>query len=216
MRACGPSLVPAQQQPLSLHQQVDPGTPPMLAHAETRKFLGAVVVIAANAGGAWTPIGDVTTTLLWVGGQITTWPTMQELVLPSMVSLAVPMAAMSVLSAEVQGDLAPEDESSKGNVSVQQVKGHRLWILVGKSSPWTELASMPLVVLPNCAPLLAQAMLAPRGKLVLGLGLGTLLMVPVFKSITGLPPYLGMLAGGSVVHPKAPFVKVPTCCLQGC
>ncbi|RWV81682.1 hypothetical protein GW17_00056876 [Ensete ventricosum] len=45
--------------------------------SEYRKFLGAVVVIAANAGGAWTPIGDVTTTMLWINGQISTLQTMQ-------------------------------------------------------------------------------------------------------------------------------------------
>lgn len=52
---------------------------------ERRKLLGAVVVIAANAGGAWTPIGDVTTTMLWINGQISTMATMKDLVLPSAV-----------------------------------------------------------------------------------------------------------------------------------
>jgi Na+/H+ antiporter NhaD/arsenite permease-like protein len=60
------------------------------------RFLGAVVVIAANAGGAWTPIGDVTTTMLWIHGQISTLRTMQDLFLPSMVSLAVPLALMTL------------------------------------------------------------------------------------------------------------------------
>ncbi|CAM8977269.1 unnamed protein product [Rhodiola kirilowii] len=66
--------------------------------SEYRKLLGAVVVIAANAGGAWTPIGDVTTTLLWIHGQISTLPTMAGLVLPSLVSLAVPLAMLSFTS----------------------------------------------------------------------------------------------------------------------
>ncbi|KAL9672172.1 hypothetical protein QQ045_028421 [Rhodiola kirilowii] len=63
--------------------------------SEYRKLLGAVVVIAANAGGAWTPIGDITTTMLWIHGQISTLPTMACLVLPSLVSLAVPLAMLS-------------------------------------------------------------------------------------------------------------------------
>ncbi|CAM8935333.1 unnamed protein product [Rhodiola kirilowii] len=66
--------------------------------SEYRKILGAVVVIAANAGGAWTPIGDVTTTMLWIHGQISTLPTMMGLVIPSAVSLAVPLALMSLTS----------------------------------------------------------------------------------------------------------------------
>jgi Na+/H+ antiporter NhaD/arsenite permease-like protein len=68
----------------------------LVSNPEQRRFLGAVVVIAANAGGAWTPIGDVTTTMLWIHGQISTLRTMQDLFLPSVVSLAVPLALMSL------------------------------------------------------------------------------------------------------------------------
>jgi Na+/H+ antiporter NhaD/arsenite permease-like protein len=68
----------------------------LVSNPEQRRFLGAVVVIAANAGGAWTPIGDVTTTMLWIHGQISTLRTMQDLFLPSMVSLAVPLALMTL------------------------------------------------------------------------------------------------------------------------
>ncbi|KAL8465007.1 hypothetical protein ACS0TY_034476 [Phlomoides rotata] len=64
--------------------------------SEYRKLLGAVVVIAANAGGAWTPIGDVTTTMLWIHGQISTLQTMKDLAIPSIVSLAVPLALLSL------------------------------------------------------------------------------------------------------------------------
>lgn len=119
---------------------------------ERRKFLGAVVVIAANAGGAWTPIGDVTTTMLWIHGQISTLRTMQDLFIPSVVSLAVPLALMS-FSSEAQD---------------------------GKQ---------------DNRPVLSTESLAPRGQLVFGVGVGALLFVPVFKSLTGLPPYLGMLLG---------------------
>lgn len=119
----------------------------------TRRFLGAVVVIAANAGGAWTPIGDVTTTMLWINGQVTTIPTMRDLVLPSLVSLLVPMVLIGQFSEEVKGDFSDADE-------------------VIEPTP-----------------------MAPRGRLVFAAGLGSLLFVPIFKSVTGLPPYLGMLAG---------------------
>lgn len=120
---------------------------------DTRKFLGAIVVIAANAGGAWTPIGDVTTTMLWINGQITTLPTMRDLVFPSFVSLLVPMILISRFADEVKGEFKEED-------MVKDTKA-----------------------------------MAPRGKVVFAAGVGALLFVPVFKSVTGLPPYLGMLSG---------------------
>lgn len=121
---------------------------------ELRKLFGAVVVIAANAGGAWTPIGDVTTTMLWIHGQISTVKTMQDLFLPSAVSLVVPLAFMS-LSSEMNGR--------------------------------------------ELEPMLSSEQMAPRGQLVLAVGIGALLFVPVFKALTGLPPYLGMLLGLGVL-----------------
>jgi len=63
---------------------------------EDRLFIGAIVVIAANAGGAWTPIGDVTTTMLWIGGQISTVGVMKSLFLPSVVCLLVPLLIQSL------------------------------------------------------------------------------------------------------------------------
>ncbi|RLN35966.1 hypothetical protein C2845_PM03G28730 [Panicum miliaceum] len=120
--------------------------------SEYRKLLGGVVVIAANAGGAWTPIGDVTTTMLWIHGQITTLKIMQGLFIPSVVSLAVPLALMSL--------------TSEANGSSQ------------KSSS-----------------MLSSEQMAPRGQLVLAVGVGALVFVPVFKALTGLPPFMGMLLG---------------------
>ncbi|KAL0915616.1 hypothetical protein M5K25_016046 [Dendrobium thyrsiflorum] len=124
--------------------------------SEYRRILGAVVVIAANAGGAWTPIGDVTTTMLWIHGQISTLATMKGLFIPSAVSLAVPLALMS-LTTEVNG-------------------------ATGQSST-----------------VLASEKMAPRGQLVFAVGFGALLFVPVFKAITGLPPYMGILFGLGVL-----------------
>ena len=123
---------------------------------DQRRFLGAVVVLAANAGGAWTPIGDVTTTMLWIGGQITTLPTMRDLLLPSIASVAIPLALFSFFNEEAKGDseVAPMEASAAG-----------------------------------------PAAMAPRADLVLGVGLAALLFAPLFNAATGLPPFLGMLAG---------------------
>ncbi|BAT93908.1 hypothetical protein VIGAN_08046000 [Vigna angularis var. angularis] len=70
----------------------------LLRLSELRKILGAVVVIAANAGGAWSPIGAVTTTMLWIHGQISVVQTMKDLFIPSVISLAVPLVLMSLTS----------------------------------------------------------------------------------------------------------------------
>ncbi|EFJ51295.1 hypothetical protein VOLCADRAFT_57334, partial [Volvox carteri f. nagariensis] len=125
--------------------------------ADTRRFLGAAVVVAANAGGAWTPIGDVTTTMLWIHGQISTSATMRDLLLPS---------AMSSLSAApAPAPAVPTTTSSDG-------------LPTAPSSTADDVAA--------AAP--------PRSNLVLSVGLGSLLMVPVLRAWAGLPPHMGMLA----------------------
>lgn len=124
--------------------------------SEFRKILGGVVVIAANAGGAWTPIGDVTTTMLWIHGQISTVETMKGLFIPSFVSLAVPLALLSLTS----------EASGTG---------------------------------PDSSNVMASEQMAPRGQLVFSVGIGALIFVPVFKSLTGLPPFMGMLLGLGVL-----------------
>nr|POE95576.1 sodium/proton antiporter 1 [Quercus suber] len=120
------------------------------------RILGAVVVIAANAGGAWTPIGDVTTTMLWIHGQISSLQTMKDLFVPSAVSLAVPLALLS-LTSEVNGY-----EQDPSNI-------------------------------------MASEQMAPRGQLVFFVGIGALIFVPVFKALTGLPPFMGILLGLGVL-----------------
>ncbi|KAL5561291.1 hypothetical protein UlMin_031038 [Ulmus minor] len=127
----------------------------LLPPSEYRKLSGAVIVIAANAGGAWTPIGDVTTTMLWIHGQISTLATMKSLLLPSAISLVVPLALMSLISELNGGQDSPDD--------------------------------------------LPTEVMAPRGQLVTAVGIGALIFVPVFKSLTGLPPYMGMLLGLGVL-----------------
>lgn len=121
----------------------------ILPDALDRKLFGAMIVIAANAGGAWTPIGDVTTTMLWINGQISAVPTMAGLFLPSIASTVVSSLAL-------QTQIPADAEVPPTNQGPTQ--------------------------------------LAPRGTLVFATGLGGLLSVPIFKALTGLPPYLGMLA----------------------
>ena len=69
----------------------------LLDKHDDRLFFAGMIVIAANAGGAWTPIGDVTTTMLWIGGQITTLAIMKGVFIASMINMLVPLAVTSYL-----------------------------------------------------------------------------------------------------------------------
>lgn len=69
----------------------------LLDDHDDRLFFAGMVVVAANAGGAWSPIGDVTTTMLWIGGQITTLAIMKGVLIPSLVNLAVPLLVTSYM-----------------------------------------------------------------------------------------------------------------------
>lgn len=117
---------------------------------DDRLFYIGIVIIAANSGGAWSPIGDVTTTMLWIGGQVTTVNLILKLLLPSILSLVVPMLFFSY--------------KLKGNLG--QVSRH--------ASEGGSLSER-------------------EKKLFLFTGLGLLLFVPVFKTLTHLPPFMGML-----------------------
>lgn len=117
-------------------------------------FVG-MIVISANAGGAWTPIGDVTTTMLWIGGQISTANIMLKLFLPSLISMVVPLA---LISFKIKGELEkPNKIESKSKVS------------------------------------------SSEKKVVFILGMSALIFAPIFKTITHLPPFLGILAGLAVL-----------------
>ena len=129
----------------------------LITDKPTRMYFIGLVVIAANAGGAWTPIGDVTTTMLWIGGQITTGNIMIKLIMPSLACLIVPLI---FLSFTIKGKI--ED------VVIQQVK---------QANPTSSF----------------------ERKLIFSLGIGALIFVPVFKTITHLPPFLGMLFGLSIL-----------------
>lgn len=127
----------------------------IVPESETRlKYVG-LIVIAANAGGAWSPIGDVTTTMLWIGGQITAFKVITTLLIPSLVCLIVPLLIIS--------------KSFKGNL------------------PDSNLAPVK------------QFNLAKERNVVFYSGIGVLLFVPIFKTITHLPPFMGVLFGVGIL-----------------
>ncbi len=131
----------------------------LVAEPKERWFYAGIIVIAANAGGAWSPIGDVTTTMLWIGNQISASGIVTALFLPSLVCLLLPLIALSfVLKGDAQRPALKEAEESRRN-------------------PTT----------------------AFERNLVFALGIGSLLFVPVFKTVTHLPPYMGILLGLSVL-----------------
>ncbi len=127
----------------------------LLDKRDDRLFFAGIIIIAANAGGAWTPIGDVTTTMLWVGGQITTLAIMKSVFIASMANLLVPLAAIA-------------------------------WVLRGQQvvAPARLAGSQDV----------AQTTAFER-NLMFCLGLGVLVAVPVFKTWTQLPPFMGILLG---------------------
>lgn len=125
----------------------------LMTKKENRLLFTGAIVIAANAGGAWSPIGDVTTTMLWIGGQVTATNIIMKLILPSLVCLLVPLL---VLQSMVKGNVERQPEATTGDSA-----------------------------LPG----------ALHRNIVFWSGIGVLLMVPVFKTITHLPPFMGMLMG---------------------
>jgi Na+/H+ antiporter NhaD/arsenite permease-like protein len=128
----------------------------LLSKREDRLVFAGVIIIAANAGGAWSPIGDVTTTMLWIGGQITAAVIMQSLFLPSLIAALVPMMFFS----------------------------------------WRMRHALVESPAESLQP---QSDQYPHANLMFFLGLGILIAVPVFKTLTGLPPYLAMLLGLGLV-----------------
>lgn len=118
---------------------------------KTRWFFASMVVLAANAGGAWSPIGDVTTIMLWIGGQVTAGNIIIMVFLPSVATMVVPLL---ILTFTVKGEV------TRPVLSADETK---------------------------------EFTTAGERKLILILGIGGLLFVPIFKTITHLPPYMGML-----------------------
>ena len=127
----------------------------LIADKKERWLFAGMVILAANAGGAWSPIGDVTTIMLWIGGQVTTINIMMKTLVASLVCMAVPVI---IVGATLKGDITrPESEQSGVDVPVH------------------------------------------LRRLILIMGIAALIFVPIFKTITHLPPYLGMLFGLGVL-----------------
>lgn len=117
---------------------------------KTRWIYAGAIVIAANSGGAWSPIGDVTTIMLWVKGNVTSQALICYVLLPSIVSMVLPLF---IVSRQLKGELEPVKEQ---------------------------------VVIDN-------TITPSERKTMFALGVGGLIFVPVFKTITHLPPFVGML-----------------------
>ncbi|MFN8236665.1 MAG: sodium:proton antiporter NhaD [Chitinophagales bacterium] len=123
----------------------------LLANKEDRLWFAGMIIIAANAGGAWSPIGDVTTTMLWIGGQITTFSIIQNTFIPSVVVCILPML---LLMYKFRGKHIPHTESTDNKA----IDEH-----------------------------------SAKADVILISGFALLMLVPVFKTITHLPPFMGML-----------------------
>lgn len=123
----------------------------LIANKKQRLFFVGITVIAANAGGAWSPLGDVTTTMLWIGGQITALSIIEKLFLPSLVCLVVPLI---VVSFNLRGNIEPAQKNV--NDSTSSVFERNFVFL---------------------------------------LGISILILVPVFKTVTHLPPFMAILLG---------------------
>ncbi len=122
---------------------------------EIRLWFAGMIIIAANAGGAWSPIGDVTTTMLWIANKVTALQLIEHVFIPSVVCMVVPVLfalRYKVFKGEIEGELEEKE--------------------VPKS---------------------------PYGATMLYLGLGSIVFVPFFKTITHLPPYVGMMLSLAIV-----------------
>ncbi|MCB2219388.1 MAG: sodium:proton antiporter NhaD [Bacteroidetes bacterium] len=129
----------------------------LIADQKTRWFFASMVVLAANAGGAWSPIGDVTTIMLWIGGQVTTVNIIAMVFIPSLVTMVIPLILLSF--------------TMKGDVERPQINANE-----------------------------EREFTTPfERRLMLIMGVSALLFVPVFKTVTHLPPYMGMLFGLGVL-----------------
>lgn len=136
----------------------------LLSDNKDRIWYAGIIIIAANAGGAWSPIGDVTTTMLWMGGKVTTLKLFQYLFLPSLVCMVVPTFIASFLPA-FKGEFIGAPSTGKDN---------------------------------------------PKGPIMLYVGLGLIIFVPIFKTVTHLPPYVGMLLSLAIMVLLAELVSART------
>jgi len=127
----------------------------IIREKELRLWFCGMIIIAANAGGVWSPLGDVTTTMLWIGGQITALNIMKQLILPAIAVLLVPLGFMLL-----------------------KFRKHKFAALDTEEQHTKESAD---------------------SRIILFVGIGLLLMVPIFKTLTGLPPVMGMLLALGII-----------------
>lgn len=120
-----------------------------------RLYFVGIIVIAANAGGAWSPIGDVTTTMLWLGGQITAANIIKGVFIPGIISVIVPLI---ILTKKLSGNIQQQIEPINNSIITRR-----------------------------------------RQLTVLITGVVVLILVPVFKALTHLPPYMGILIGLAIM-----------------
>lgn len=125
----------------------------LLSESKDRIWFAGLIIIAANAGGAWSPIGDVTTTMLWMGNKVSALQLLSKLILPSIACMVVPTLLASFTKAFKGNFDLPEDDQSQN----------------------------------------------PKGPFMLYLGLLMIVFVPIFKTITHLPPYIGMMLSLGIV-----------------
>ncbi len=140
----------------------------LLKNQQDFLIMAGAIVISANAGGAWSPMGDVTTTMLWIGGQVTTIPIITGVIVPSLVNMIVPLTMIS-------------------------------YSLRGK--PF----EMPAAVEEQRLPYTTKF----ERNLMFIMGLAVLISVPIFKSVTHLPPFLGILFGLGVLWAVGDLVIRP-------
>lgn len=137
----------------------------LIRRQEDRWLFAGLIVIAANSGGAFSPIGDVTTIMLWVKGNVSAEMIIPSLILPSIISVVIPLIfASRMIRMEHEEDGVP-----------------------------TELDTMTPI-----NPTLAYVTKTEQ-KIIFFLGVGSLIFVPIFKTITHLPPFIGVLLGLSIL-----------------
>ena len=129
----------------------------LLPDQHDRWFFGGMVILAANAGGAWSPIGDVTTIMLWIAGNVSTGSVILECFIPSLISMIIPLIVVSfVEKGEIDASKRPKDNKSEGVPTWQR-------------------------------------------NLIFFMGVAALVFVPVFKILTHLKPYMGIMLGLSIL-----------------
>jgi Na+/H+ antiporter NhaD/arsenite permease-like protein len=203
-----------------------------------RMYYGGMVIIAANSGGAWSPIGDVTTTMLWIGGQITTTSVISHVFLPALVSAAVPLLWIGlrmrgdVMRPGLQSEAIPvappsllsgltvftlsKDAAAVGQTLAQiNLRGRTGMSVVSivrndtaaHASPAEVLRVGDVLELSGTSEAIALGLnllingVAPKRttaverRSIFAFGMGALLFVPIFKTVTHLPPFMGMLLG---------------------